>query len=362
MRVIVIVLICLNSIQLFANQKIKLSETQLYNLGIKLGKAEVISSVPLMDAPAKVTIPPANEYIVSTSHAGLVNEILVTVGDEVEKGQLLAIINSPDLLTLQQHHLQSVNELKLARTDFLRDQKLYKEGVIADRRWLKTQANYHVFVSHLNETRQLLSIAGLSKQDIKQLEKKHILNSQLSVVAPISGVILARYMTTGERVDALAPLFQVANLNKLWLDISIPQQRINLVRLGDKVAVQGMNVTARIFLLGKNVDYENQTVLVRAEIDSGLESIRPGQTVNAQISQSSTNAMFKVPNSALAQYLGVNYVFLRTKTGFMAQPVQVLGREARKTIITGEIQKNSEIALRGAVALKANFLGLGGDE
>ncbi|NOR80485.1 MAG: efflux RND transporter periplasmic adaptor subunit, partial [Methyloprofundus sp.] len=116
------------------------------------------------------------------------------------------------------------------------------------------------------------------------------------------------------------------------------------------------------FLLGKNVDDENQTVLVRAEIESGLDSIRPGQTVNAQISQSSGNAMFKVPNSALAQYQGVSYVFLRTRTGFMAQPVEVLGREASKTIITGEIQKNSEIALRGAVALKANFLGLGGDE
>ncbi len=362
MKALFIIFICLNSMQLFANVQIKLSEAQLYNLGVKLGEPEVISTSPLLDAPAKVTIPPANEYIVSTSHAGLVNEILVTVGDEVEKGQLLAIINSPDLLTLQQHHLQSVNELKLARTDFLRDQKLYKEGVIADRRWLKTQANYHVFVSHLNETRQLLSIAGLSMQEIKQLEKKHILNSQLKIVAPISGVVLERDVTMGGQVDALGALFKIANLNKLWLDISIPQQRINLVHLGDKATIQSMNVTARIFLLGKYVDYENQTILVRAEIDSGLDLIRPGQTVNAQISQSSANPMFKVPNSALAQYMGVTYVFMRTKTGFIAQPVQVLGRQERKTIITGEIQENSVIALRGAVALKANFLGLGGDE
>jgi len=362
MRIFLIVILVFNSVSLFANVQIKLSPAQLYNLGVKLGKPEVISSVPLLGAPATVTIPPENEFIVSTSHAGLVNKIAVTIGDEVKKGQILAIINSPELLSLQQHHLQSVNELKLARADFLRDQKLYKEGVIADRRWLKTQANYHVFISHLNETRQLLSIAGLSKQEIKQLEKKHVLNSQLSIVAPISGVVLARHMMSGERVDALAPLFQVANLKKLWLDISIPQQRINLVRLGDKVTVQGMNVTARIFLLGKNVDYENQTVLVRAEIDSGLELIRPGQTVKVQISQSSENSMFKVPNSALAQYMGVTYVFIRTKAGFMAQPVQVLGRQESKTIITGEIQQNSEIALRGAVALKANFLGLGGDE
>ena len=362
MKVLVMIFICLNSIPLFANVEIKISAAQLYNLGVKLGKPEVINSVPLLDAPAKITIPPENNYIVSTSHAGLVNKIDVTIGDVVEKGQLLAIIKSPELLSLQQHHLQSINDLQLAKADYMRDQKLFKEGVIADRRWLKTKANYHVFVSHLNETRQLLSIAGLSTAEIRLLEKKHTLNSQLNVVAPISGVVLARYITTGERVDALGPLFQVANLKKLWLDISIPQQRINLIHKGDTVVIQNINVTARIFLLGKNVNYENQTVLVRAEIESGLDLIRPGQTVNTQISQSSANAIFKVPNSALAQYLGVSYVFLRTKTGFMAQPVQILGREESKSIITGDIQENSEIALRGAVALKANFLGLGGDE
>jgi len=362
MKFFLLIFIIVNSLSLSANEQIKLSEAQLYNLGVKLGKPEVISSVPLLDAPAKVTIPPTHEYIVSTSHAGLVNKIEVTIGDEVEKGQLLATINSPELIALQRHHLQSINDLKLAKAEFNREKKLYTEGLIADRRWLKTQTHYHVVVSHLNETRQLLTIAGLSKEEIKRLEKKHRLNSQLKVVAPISGVVLERYVTTGERVDALGPLFQVANLKKLWLDISIPQQRINLVNLGDKVAIQKMNVTARIFLLGKNVDDENQTVLVRAEIESGLDSIRPGQTVNAQISQSSENAMFKVPNSALAQFQGVNYVFLRTETGFTAQPVQVLGREESKTIIAGEIQKNSEIALRGAVALKANLLGLGGDE
>lgn len=362
MRIFLMILVFVNSSILLANEQIKLSKAQLYNLGVKLGKLELISSVPLLGAPAKVTIPPANEHIISTSHAGLIHNIAVTIGDEVEKGQLLATINSPELLSLQQRHLQSVNELRLAKADFQRDQKLYNEGVIADRRWLKTQTNYNVYVSQLSETRQLLSIAGLSDKEISQLEKKHTLSSQLKVVAPISGVVLSRFITTGERVDALAPLFQVANLEKLWLDISIPQQRINLVHLGDKVVIQNMNVGARIFLLGKNVNDENQAVLVRAEIESGLDLIRAGQTVNVQISQSSANAMFKVPNSSLAQYRGGTYVFVRTKAGFLAQPVQVLGREERKTIITGGIQEKSEIAIRGAVALKANFLGLGGDE
>ncbi|NOQ63020.1 MAG: efflux RND transporter periplasmic adaptor subunit [Methyloprofundus sp.] len=359
MRNFLIICFLLNSSVASSTESITLSTAQIYNLGIKLGKLEAISSVPLLTAPAMVTIPPSHEYVVSTTHAGLINSIEVALGDEVKKGQLLASINSPDLLSLQQRHLQSVNELQLAKTDFLRDKKLFEEQVIADRRWLKTKANYQVAVSHLNETKQLLSIAGLSKQDIRRLEAKHRLNSRLNIIAPIAGVVLQRNKSIGERADAMAPLFRIANLNKLWLDISVPQQRINLVHVGDTVAIQGMNVTARVFLLAKNVDTDNQTVLVRAEIETGLDTIRPGQTVNAHISQSSTTAIFKVPNAALAKYSGGTYVFIRSATGFTAQPVQVMGKQENKTIITGVLTQGSEIALRGAVALKANLLGLG---
>ncbi|HIG65053.1 MAG TPA: efflux RND transporter periplasmic adaptor subunit [Methyloprofundus sp.] len=361
MRVMIILLL-VSRFAVAADPQIELSQAQIYNLGVKLGKLEVIRSVPLLDAPAIVSIPPENEYIVSTTQAGLINEIKASIGDQVQKGQVLATINSPELLTLQLHHLKSVNDLKLARADYARDKKLYKEGVIADRRWLQTKANYHVFVSHLNETRQLLQISGVTEADIKALEKNQQLSSQLKIFAPISGVVLERLVTIGEKAEALAPLFRVANFDKLWLDISIPQQRIEFVQLGDKVQVSNSDVTARIFLLGQHVDPANQTVLVRAEVKTAKDSIRPGQTVAVKIIQNKATLMFQVPNSALAKYAGDTYLFLRTATGFTAKPVQIVGRKKQQTIIAGDLQENDEIAIRGAVALKANFLGLGGDE
>ncbi len=359
MKSLMIALLGLLSCAVYAGEQINLSKTQLYNLGVKLGKPRLINSVPLMDAPAKVSIPPANEYLVSTSQLGLVNQIHVSIGDEVKKGQPLATIKSPDLLALQRHHLKSVNDLRLARTEYHRDQKLYKEGVIADRRWLQTKANYQVFKSHFSETRQLLEISGIAEADIVSLEKTHRMSGQLTIVSPISGVVLQRMVSAGERVDALGPLFRIANLEKLWLDISIPQQRIDHVHKGDKVVIEGMDVIAKVFLLGKNVDEQNQTVLVRAVVESGKENIRLGQSINARISQTSANPVYKVSNSALAQFRGKTYLFIRNAKGFKVQPIHILGREEQETIITGEVAENSEIAIRGAVALKANFLGLG---
>jgi len=362
MKVLMVLAVCFLSMPALAEQQIKISTAQVYNLGVKLGKLQPIRTVPLLEAPAKVSIPPANEYVVSTSYAGLVSQINASVGDEVEKNQILASIKSAELLALQQHHLSSINDLQLAKADFVRDQQLHKEGVIADRRWLQTKTSYNVFMAHFNETRQLLEIAGISEKDIKALEKTRKLSSQLNVFAPISGVLLERNITAGERVDALAPLFRVASLETLWLDINVPQQHIDLVHMGDAVVVEGLGATARIFLLAKNVDEHNQTILVRAEMIATQGHIRLGQTVNVKISQSSENSLFKVPNTALAQSAGVTYLFIRTAEGFIARSVKVIGRELDESIISGKLKPESDIAIRGAVALKANLLGLGGDE
>lgn len=134
------------------------------------------------------------------------------------------------------------------------------------------------------------------------------------------------------------------------------------MHIGDTVLLDGTETVAKIFLLSKSVNEKNQTVLVRADVEAGKDSIRLGQTINVKIRQTSEYPMFKVPNAALAQFKGKSYLFVRNNKGFAVKPVQVLGREEQKSIIAGDIQANNEIAIRGAVALKANFLGLGSDE
>lgn len=364
MRTVIVLIVYFFSLPVFAEQQnIKISATQIDNLGIKLGKLQSVTSSPLLEAPAQVSIPAANKYFVSSSYAGLITRIYVNVGDRVDKNQLLATIKSAELLTLQQHHLSSINDLQLAEADFFRDQQLNKEGVIAERRWLQSKSRYQIAMAHFNETRQLLEISGVAIHNINDLEKTRRLNSELKIISPIAGILLESNVIAGERVDALAPLFRIANLDTLWLDISIPQQHIEQVHLGDQVMVEGSDADAEIFLIAKNVDTQNQTILVRAKIRAMQDNIRLGQTVNVKISQKSTQSLFKVPNSALAQSSGITYLFVRNPDGFIAQAVQVLGRERHESIVNGDnIHSGIDIAIQGAVALKANLLGLGGDE
>lgn len=346
------------------NNKIKITQDQLSNLGIEMGKLKAIEQVPLLYAPAKVVIPPSNEYIVSSAQAGLISKLNVAIGDSVEKGQILAHINSPELLSLQRQYLKAINEKQLARASFQRDEKLLQEGVISNRRWQESRSRYRSFSAEVSESRQLLEISGMSAKDIKQLAVTGRLSSQLNVHSPIQGVVLDRMVVAGERLDMLAPIYRIANLEQLWLEINIPQERISQIKKNDIVLIENTDITAKITLLGQSVNVKNQTILARAVIDGMQTILRVGQNVNSQIVQTSDKPAYSVPNTAIAQSEGQAYLFIRSTEGFIVSPVEIIGKKQNNSVISGnkELKTDAEIAMKGAVALKASWLGLGGDE
>ena len=350
-----------------AENTIAISQEYVTNLGIMLGKLTPAKQIPLLTAPAKVVIPPAHEYIVSASQAGLITKLNAALGDTVKKGQVLALLNSPDLLSMQRLYLKAVSEMQLSEFSYQRDQKLAAEGVIAERRWQETNSLHNTFVSEVNEHKQLLEIAGMTSEEINKLTKTRQLSSQLNVHAPISGVVMDRMAVAGERMDILAPLYRIANLDELWLEINIPHEHIGQIKVGDQVQIENSPIYAQITLLGQSVNSENQTLLARATIKDSKDlikqqaSVRAGQSINTQIIQASDNAAFKVPNTAIAQNDGLAYIFIRTLDGFTVSPITVIGKQGDVSIISGNLSGDESIAIKGAVALKANWLGLGAE-
>ncbi|MDD1613310.1 MAG: efflux RND transporter periplasmic adaptor subunit [Methylococcaceae bacterium] len=351
-----------------AENTIKISQDNFNNLGVSMGKLESVKQIPVLTAPAKVVIPPAHEYVVSASQAGLITKLNAAIGDNVKKGEVLAQLNSPDLLSMQRLYLKAVSEMQLSLLSFQRDKKLLEDGVIADRRWQETRSQYNAFVSELNEHKQLLEISGMTISEIDRLGKTHQLSSQLNVHSPISGVVMERIAVAGERVDMLAPLYRIANLDELWLEINIPHERIGSIKVGDQVLIENTPVSAEITLLGQSVNPENQTLLARAvivpkqELGNEQSAVRPGQTINTQIVQFSETAAFKVPNAAIAQNEGKYFIFIRNQDGFKVSPITVIGKQGDESIISGDFTGDEDIASKGAVALKANWLGLGSAE
>ena len=363
MKNLLLVIVLLTSLNVSAEElSINLSKEQLFNLGIKVGALKSVKSIPLLTAAAKVSIPANQEHIISASQAGLVNELRKTVGDKVKKGELISRMNSPKLVVLQNEYLRSINERNLVQATYQRDRRLSEGGIIPDKRLQESHSRLSTASIEENTAIQLLDIAGMSKKRIKKLRQSGKLDSHLNIYSPISGVILEKMVSVGERLDMLEPLYRVANLDKLLLEIDIPQEKINRIQVGDNVSIENSKANARVTLLTESVNVENQTILVRAMVEGNKSNLRVGQSIKVQIEHNSSRGAFEVPNVAIAKNEGLAYIFIRTETGFLIRPIDVLAKKGEQSIITGNLTGSEQIALRGAVALKANWLGLGSEE
>jgi len=341
---------------------LKMTPEQAQHIGIKTLKPAVTHQMPLARAPATVSLPPQHEQIVSAPVAGFVDKIEVTLGTEVQAGQILARIRSTELLALQRASLDADTDLRLAETRLNRDRTLLKEGIIAMIRFEETRADHDRRLSAQKEADQSLAAVGMSEAEIRALKRSRALIGALPVRTPIAGVILERLVALGQRVDPLSPLFKLGKLDELWLEIDMPMERLPEARVGDTVAIENSGLDARITHIGQNIDPGSQSAPVRAVVTQRTEKLKPGQHVNVQLMHASSDDLFRLPIAALVSQGGKDYVFVRVRDGYEARAVAVASKEEREAVIHAGLQPGDEVVVQGAAALKASWIGIGGDE
>lgn len=342
-----------------AADDIRFTPAQLKTLGIAVAPLEPAAMVLSSRFPARVVIPPAQERVVSATQSGLVEALLAAVGDKVSKGQALATLRSTELVTEQGGYLQALTQVRLAQSELARDEQLFKDGIIAERRYLTTKSRHEELASALNEHRQTLRLAGMDEAALRRLEQTRALSGTLTITAPIAGIVLEQKVVAGQRVDRLEALYRMARLDTLWLELRVPQERVSGLKTGQGVEVPAASASGRLIMIGRDVDPENQTVLLRAEITRGVDNLRPGQFIEAQLTASTAGQRYSVPVAAVARGAKQSVIFVQTAQGFRAQPVQIVSEQNGRSVIAGELRGDERVAVRGVAAVKGAWMGLG---
>lgn len=346
-----------------ASDEIALDTAQIRSLGIVSAKLPDRHQGELAGMPAQVVVPGNQLYIISAPLQATVEQTSAGVGDHVKKGQVLARLQSPALVDAQRGLLQAATQAQLARDDLARDEKLWKDGIISESRLRAARSQSVAADAALAERRQVLRLSGMSDEAITQLQARNSLDSLLAIRSPIDGVVLEKSVSAGQRLDAATPLFTVARLKPLELDIQVPFDSARGVKVGAAVSVPAYGAKGKLIAIGGSLSGANQTILMRALIGDGAENLRPGQFVEASIAGTATSAaQWEVPNGAVARLGGKAMVFVETPKGFRAQEVSVLHTGAEYTVITGPFKGEEKIAIKGVSGLKASLMGIGGGE
>ncbi len=332
-----------------AAELIQISGAQQKNLGIQTQTLARSGEVQL-GWPAKVTIPPGNLRMVVAPVSGMVTRMSKGTAEPVRSGEFLAVLSSTELLAEQRGLITAQTRQKLARDNAARDEKLFAEGIIAESRLRASRAELVQAQAEYGVQRAALKAYGLGEQTIDSASDGK-LSTSLGVSSQISGVVLEQLAEVGSRVETGMPLYKLANLSRLVLEIQLPAKDANTLKLGQAVSVAGSQATGKVTAIGAQVGGA-QTVTVRADLRDPQNRLLPGQSVEARLAVGMNGGGWRVPAQAIAWQGGKPYVFAATAQGYRAVPVQVLSQTSQDALIGG-LKDGERIAVSGLAALKS---------
>jgi RND family efflux transporter MFP subunit len=315
----------------------------------------------IASAPAEVVVPPAQQALVSAPVGGVIARLFVAEGDAVTAGQTLAELESAELLERQHMYLDKLAAEELASAQEERDRGLFAEGIIAERRMQETAAAARAARAELDQARMQLEFAGFSAGDLDRLAAQRELRPELTIRAPFAGVVSVVHTEVGARLDTLDPVLGIADLSDLWIELRLRQESASQVAPGMTVAadVGARAVGGTITTVGRVVDPDTQTVLVRAELDATAIPLRAGQfLVTRVLAKPPGGVAYGIPTAAVTRHGNEQWVFVREGETFAAEAITVLAQGDALVYVAEPIE--ADVAIEGISALKA--LWLAGDE
>lgn len=343
------------------SDEVVLSVTQFKNAAIALGVPSIKSINQKIKANGKLDVPPQNLVSVSAPYGGFLKQTKLLQGMHVHKGDVIAQMEHPDYINLQQDYLESISQLVYLKSDFERQEALAKTAINSQQVFQKAKSDYEIMKARVAGIKAKLELTNIN---IKLLESGQI-QKTVALTSPINGYVTKVNVNIGAFVMANTVLFEIVDTEHLHAEISVFEKDIHHIKIGQKVAFTLANETqerfAKVHLIGREIS-DDRTVRVHCHLNQEDKDLLPGMYLTAYIDvKASTNNT--LPSNAFVDFEGKSYVFLLSKKlndsyTFTRIEVEKLGEENGYTAFTStQDLSNKEIVTEGAYKLLSAMQG-----
>lgn len=227
------------------------------------------------------TVVAVNGVTVSADLPGLVEEIDFQSGQRVNKGDVLLRLDTKQ----ERAQLAAADAQRdLSRVELKRAQGLLPSGIIPQSTHDQVSAEYKQSEAHVGEIR-----ASIERKTIR---------------APFSGTLGIRQVNLGQYLAGGAPIVSLQALQPVFVDFSVPQQEIGLLKVGAAVnaTASGLGTTeeGRISAIDSVIDESTRNARVRATFENRSLKLRPGMFVEAQLTTGAASGVIALPASAIS--------------------------------------------------------------
>ena len=304
---------------------------------------------------------------ITTLVRGRVAEVHADLGQMVKANQLLAVLHSGDLGLAQSAYLKARARRHVAEQAYERAQFLYKEKVIGLAESQRREGEMISIRAEAQEAREGLRLLGMGDKEIRALEQTQTIRSQVSIVAPFAGRVIARDLTKGELVETTHKLFVVADLSTVWVVANVSEKDVSYMHRASVVPNQQVEVFVTAYpdevfqgtvaYVGDVLDTTTRTMQVRLTLENPTGRLKPEMFATIRVLSESGSNVLVVPEAAVQHDRDRSFVFVQTEPGvFEARTIKVGEKNGVFAEVLEGVQEGEAVVKGGAFTLKSELL------
>ena len=291
---------------------------------------------------------------------GVVLEARKNLGDSVQKGEIIAIIDSRELGEARSRYLVAVEREKLARYNFERVERLWEAKTVAEKEYLTAQKTFLEEKIELTAARRKLLALGLSDREVADIANGNDETLTHYIIrAPFDGVVIKKHMSKVEWVKEDAEICVISDLSSVWVEIVVFARDLDSVQLGQKATVKadasGLTALGEVSFVGPLVGEETRTAKARVVLPNPDGKWRPGLFAKVELVRHNSSLPLVVRNEAIQTFQNKTVVFVQYDDQYEARPV-VLGRsdDAFTEVLKG-LSDSERYVTKNSYVLKAEM-------
>jgi cobalt-zinc-cadmium efflux system membrane fusion protein len=310
-------------------------------------------------------IVPSGDHIarVAVRLLGTVAELRKRLGDPVQAGEVVAVIESREVADAKSEYLAARLVFDLQQTLFNRSNRLFEGKVLSENDFLRARATFEDARVKIEVARQKLFALSLTAEQIEALPQQSVETLRRQELrAPIAGRIAERRVELGSlvgREGQESELYVIVDLSVVWAEMAIAPSDLAAIREGQKIAITtgmgGEPSPATVMFVSPLLDKDTRSARVVASVDNAARKWRPGSFVTAEIPTDESPAAIVVPKSAVQSLKGETVVFVRTAEGFEARKLTLGRQDAHLAEVTDGLTPGERIATANTFILKAEL-------
>jgi len=288
---------------------IELTNGQLENTNIEIGKAEMRSLGSEISVNGIIDVPPQGNISINIPYGGFLKYTEMLPGTKVKKGQLLAVIENPMFIDIQQDYLETLAEGEYLKTDFERQETLYKEEVSSAKVFQQSKSAYNINKARIDAMEAKLGLIGINLKSLKAGK----ISPAVNIYSPVNGKVREVFSNIGKYVGPEDIIMDITDPIDLHVELTVYESDITKVQTGQKIRFSLANKPenwkeAEVYLIGSGVR-DDRSITVHGHLKEEYEDLWPGMFVNARI-ETGTSKSFTLPEVAVVRFKSKNYIFI----------------------------------------------------